>query len=137
MPRSSRILRHHRFERSLGYPAARIRGTIVKVFLSPEHHHGANHQHFRVKIEEVLQFEGADTNITGETVFVAVRFGDGEGLDKQIEDLEANTPIELQGEYIDEAHAYSTEDNQNPVLPVIHFTHHPFGYVLYNGVFYS
>src|SRR5262245_23297088 len=137
MPRANRILRHHRFERSFGYPAARVRGTVTKVFPAPEHHHGANHQHFRVRIDEVLQFDGADIDITGQTVFVAVRFGDSLGLDAEIEDLKEQTPIELLGEYIDEAHAYATEDNKNPVLPVLHFTHHPFGYVLYGGVFYS
>ena len=70
-------------------------------------------------------------------MFVAVRFGDTEGLDSQVVDLRAGQPIEIQGEYIDEAHAYPTQDNHNPTLPVLHFTHHPVGYIRYEGVFYS
>ena len=52
-------------------------------------------------------------------------------------DLKAGEPIELQGEYIPIASAYPTDDNSDPVLPVLHFTHHPVGYVMYKGVHYS
>jgi hypothetical protein len=135
--RADRILPHHRFSHSLGAPLARIQGTIVRVFASPENHHGANHQQFTVKIETVLTFQGGSADITGQTVFVAVRFGDTEGLDHEIDGLAAGKPIELQGEYIASAEAYPTEDNRDPVLPVLHFTHHPVGYVLYEGVHYS
>ena len=135
--RANRILPHHRFSHSLGAPLARVQGTIARVFASPENHHGANHQHFTVTIAKVLQFEGSDQDITGETVFVAVRFGDTEGLDHEIEDLAVGHTIEIQGEYIPSGTAYPTEDNVDPVLPVLHFTHHPVGYVLYEGVHYS
>lgn len=135
--RANTILPHHRFTRSLGAPLARVQGTVVKVFDGPENHHGANHQHFTVQIEKVLRFDGGSEDIAGQTVFVAVRFGDNEGLDHEIEGLAAGRPIELQGEYIGSGDAYPTEDNTNPVLPVLHFTHHPVGYVLYQGEHYS
>ncbi len=138
MPRADRILPHHRFKHSLGYPLLRIRGTVAHVFAAPGHHHGANHQHFTVKVDEVLKVEGTDAASIGPKIFVAVRFGDDEGLDHEIENLRADTPIELQGEYVDSAEAYKTEDNDgDPPLPVLHFTHHPVGYVIYEGEHYS
>ncbi|MGV1756985.1 hypothetical protein ACQZ6F_04130 [Rhizobium sp. A22-96] len=135
--RATKILPHHRFSHSLGAPLARVQGTIAHVFEAPDNHHGANHQHFTVTISAVLKFDGGDEDINGQTVFVAVRFGDDEGLDHEIPDLKAGEPIELQGEYIPIASAYPTDDNSNPVLPVLHFTHHPVGYVMYKGVHYS
>lgn len=134
---ADRILPHHRFSQSLGAPLARVEGTIAHVFAGPESHHGANHQHFTVKIDKVLRFDGGDQDITGQTVFIAVRFGDTEGLDREIGGLEEGKPIEIQGEYISAGEAYPTEDNADPVLPVIHFTHHPVGYVSYDGEYYS
>ncbi|MFM0075446.1 hypothetical protein PQQ86_30270 [Paraburkholderia sediminicola] len=112
-------------------------GTISKVFLSPEFHHAAEHQQFVIKIDKVVKFDGGTQNLVGTEVFVAVRYGDSEGLAQEIPGLQVGQPIEAQGEYIAEASAYPTADNNNPVLPVLHFTHHPVGYVLYQGHTYS
>jgi hypothetical protein len=117
-------------------PLACVQGTISKVFLNPEFHNNANHQHFVIWIDKVLKFEGTQ-NLVGTEVFVAVRFGDSEGLAHEIPGLQAGQPIEAQGEYISDASAYPTQDNSNPVLPVLHFTHHPVGYVKYQGQTYS
>ncbi|MEZ0605604.1 hypothetical protein ACAX43_26050 [Paraburkholderia sp. IW21] len=135
--RATQILFHHRFAHSLGAPLACVQGTISKVFASPDNHHGANHQQFVIKIDKVVKFEGGTQNLVGTDVFVAVRFGDSEGLTQEIPGLQVGQPIEAQGEYIPEASAYPTADNDNPVLPVLHFTHHPVGYVLYQGQYYS
>ncbi len=139
--RANVILPHHSFQQSLGAPLAHVQGTVVKIYAGPENHHGANHQHFDVKIEQVLSLQGADfsaDSLVGSTVFVAVRFGDNEGLNHEIEDLSENTPIELQGEYITAGEAYKTEDNDTtPPLPVLHFTHHPVGFVIYDNQHYS
>ncbi|MGH8780337.1 hypothetical protein [Paraburkholderia sp.] len=135
--RADQILPHHRYAQSIGAPLACVQGTISRVFASPGNHHGANHQHFVVKIDKVVKFEGGTGNLVGTEVFVAVRFGDNEGLAQEIPGLQAGQPIEAQGEYISDANAYPTEDNSNPVLPVLHFTHHPVGYVLYHGQYYS
>jgi hypothetical protein len=136
--RADRILPHHRFKHSLGMPLLRVQGTIIKVFASPEHHHGANHQQFIVRVDQILKVEGIDQSAIGREIFVATRFGDDEGLDHEIEGLREDTSIELQGEYVDSAHAYKTEDNDgDPPLPVLHFTHHPVGYVIYDGEHYS
>jgi hypothetical protein len=90
-----------------------------------------------IKIDKVLKFEGGTQSLVGTEVFVAVRFGDNEGLAEEIPGLQAGQPIEVQGEYIPEANAYPTDDNSSPVLPVLHFTHHPVGYVRYAGQYYS
>ncbi|MFL9866271.1 hypothetical protein PQR67_19015 [Paraburkholderia fungorum] len=118
-------------------PLLCVQGTISKVFLNPEFHNNANHQHFVIRIDKVLKFDGGTQNLTGTEVFVAVRFGDSEGLAHEIPGLQAGQPIEAQGEYISDATAYPTQDNSNPVLPVLHFTHHPVGYVKYQGQTYS
>ncbi|NPT56971.1 hypothetical protein [Paraburkholderia elongata] len=135
--RATQILPQNPSAQSLGAPLACVQGTISKVFLSPEFHNNANHQHFVIKIDKVLKFEGGTQNLTGTEVFVAVRFGDSEGLAQEIPGLQVGQPIEVQGEYISDASAYPTEDNSNPVLPVLHFTHHPVGYVKYQGQSYS
>ncbi len=63
--------------------------------------------------------------------FVAIRYGDSLGLPKPIPDLKEGADIEMQGEYIDRKHASKSRDN--PGDPVLHFTHHPLGYVVYEG----
>ncbi|HEY1995936.1 hypothetical protein [Paraburkholderia sp.] len=135
--RATLILPHHRYSHSIGAPLACVQGTVTRVFDGPENHHGANHQQFVIKIDKVVKFEGGTENLVGTLVFVAVRFGDDEGLAHEIPNLQAGQPIEAQGEYIPDAQAYPTQDNQNPVLAVLHFTHHPVGYVLYQGQYYS
>jgi hypothetical protein len=130
-------LPHHTYANSLAAPLACVQGTISKVFLAPEFHHAANHQQFVITIDKVLKFEGGTQNLVGTEVFVAVRYGDSEGLAQEIPGLQVGQPIEAQGEYIAEASAYPTADNNNPVLPVLHFTHHPVGYVTYQGQTYS
>jgi len=138
--RATTILPHHRFPHSLGAPLIHCEATVTKVFNGPVNHHGANHQHFDVRIDKVLTLDGAafgaDSLLTTQA-FVAVRFGDTEGLDAEIQGLIENSPIELQGEYIAAAEAYAAEDNDAPKLPVIHFTHHPVGFVIYDGTHYS
>jgi hypothetical protein len=135
--RANVILPHHRFVHSLGAPLAAVQGTISRVFDGPENHNGANHQQFDVKIDKVLKFDGGDPADVAAEIFVAVRFGDNEGLPQEIPGLAVGQPIELQGEYLSGPEVYPTQDNQNPVLPVLHFTHHPVGYVKYGGEYYS
>jgi hypothetical protein len=134
---ATQTLPHHSYANSLKAPLACVQGTISKVFFAPEFHHTAEHQQFVVKIEKVLKFEGGTQNLVGTEVFLAVRFGDSEGLKQPIPGLQVGQPIEAQGEYIPEASAYPTADNSNPILPVLHFTHHPVGFVLYHGKTYN
>jgi hypothetical protein len=91
--------------------------------------------HFIVDHIEVISIKGADQSLVTPEAFCAVRFGDKLGLKKHIEGLEPGQPIELQGEYIDQNHAYPSPDN--PGDAVLHFTHHPVGYVVYHGKRYE
>jgi hypothetical protein len=84
---------------------------------------------------EVIDIRGAAPSLVTNEAFVAIRYGDREGLASPIPGLEAGKSIELQGEYIDLNHAYPTIGN--PGDPVIHFTHHPVGFIVYQGYRYE
>jgi hypothetical protein len=123
---------HHHPNSAKG-PRVHVKGSIAAVLHEDDDVNGGRHQHFQVTVEQLVSIEGGQGDITGQTLFVAVRFGDGEGLSERIPNLAAGKPIELQGEYIDAMRALPGPDNENPVLPVLHFTHHPVGFVLYEG----
>ncbi|MBV9389751.1 MAG: hypothetical protein JOZ78_25290 [Chroococcidiopsidaceae cyanobacterium CP_BM_ER_R8_30] len=120
--------RHHRFKHSLGGPLIRVVGNIEKVFPSSDNHNGANHQHLILNNITVEYSEGMPSDLqVSDEIFVAVRFGDDEGLVDPVP-FEAGKKTRIQGEYIDSAEAYPTADNPSR-LPVLHFTHHPVGFV--------
>jgi hypothetical protein len=130
-------LPHHKLPNSAKGPLAHVRGTIVAVLHEDDDVNGGKHQHFQFFVAQTISIQGSNEDITGQTLFVAVRFGDAEGLPKPIEGLVAGGQIEAQGEYIDAMRAQPGPDNENPVLPVLHFTHHPVGFILYEGVRYE
>jgi len=134
--RANRILPHHRFAHSLGGPLIRVKGTIAKLFASPGNHHGANHQHLILGVTDITLAEGIDAQDVERQLFIAIRFGDNDGLEDPIP-FEQGGAAEMQGEYINQAEAYPTEDNDNPKRAVLHFTHHPVGFVLYGNQYYS
>ncbi len=120
-------LSHHRFKHSIGGPLIRVLGDIEKLIPSPEHHNGANHQHLILNNITVEHTEGMPDGLqVSEQIFVAIRFGDNEGLVDPVPFVQGER-TRMQGEYIDAAQAYPTEDN--PGLSVLHFTHHPVGFV--------
>lgn len=96
-------------------------------------HKGAMHQHFYINITKVL--EGDESLVDNNTVFVAVHYGDSQGIREEIPGLTAGQPIDIKGKFIPAAKAYRTDDN--PCFPVLHFTHHPVGYVIYNEIRYE
>lgn len=119
------FLSHHRFKHSIGAPLIRVLGNIEKLFPSPDNHNGANHQHLILNNIVVEHSEGLPEGLTvSQRIFVAIRFGDNEGLVDPIPFVEGEMS-RMQGEYIDSADAYATDDN--PGLSVLHFTHHPVG----------
>lgn len=110
-----------------------VSATIADDFIhSMRDHKGALHQHFFIDIENVL--DGGE-NPVEKKVFVAARYGDKSGLKEPVRDLAPGNPIVLRGKYIPTDEAYKTGDN--PGFPVLHFTHHPVGYIIYNGVKYE
>lgn len=81
--------------------------------------------------------QGKDAHV-GQQVFCAIRYGDSMGLKERIVGLNKHSvghTIVMQGEYIDKSHAFPSHDN--PDDPVIHFTHHPVGDIVYNGKKYE
>lgn len=89
------------------------------------------HQHLIVDHIHVIDTQNMPAAEVESEAFVAIRYGDSLGLTNPISDLKPGTEIELQGEYIDRKHAGKSRDN--PGDPVLHFTHHPLGYVVYKG----
>lgn len=61
-----------------------------------------------------------------ERVFLAIRFGDHLGLPNPIPDLAKNVILHLKGEWIPRDKAYNHGGEK---MSVIHFTHHPLGFV--------
>ncbi|MBE7212661.1 MAG: hypothetical protein INR65_16725 [Gluconacetobacter diazotrophicus] len=65
-------------------------------------------------------------------VFVAIRITEG-GIGREIPFV-VDTPVELQGMFIPANEAQAGQND--PGLPVLHFTHAPVGFVVYDGVTY-
>jgi hypothetical protein len=131
---ANKHMEHHNHPLSLRGPVVHVKGTVKKVE-DDAIHHGVGHLHFLISIDEILSIEGASADVVKGETFCAVRYGDHMGLSKRIEDLKEGEPIEMQGEYIDRNHAYHSIGN--PGDPVLHFTHHPVGFVIYGGKRYE
>ncbi|MFJ8356815.1 hypothetical protein ACIQ69_26860 [Bacillus paramycoides] len=97
--------------------------------------HGVMHYHILINEITVIDIKGIDASKIPDEIYCAIRYGDEEGLGEPIIGLESGSPIELQGEYIEKNQAYSSIGN--PGDPVLHFTHHPVGFVVYNGKRYE
>lgn len=93
--------------------------------------HGVNHHHLLIHEIQVITATRIDPSHIGQEAFCAIRYGDHLGLPGPIPGLAVGQSIELQGEYIDKNHAYPSIGN--PDDPVIHYTHHPVGFVVYHG----
>jgi subtilase family serine protease len=109
--------------------------AVIKTVESDKVEHGVSHHHLLIHRIEVLQSDGVDPSSIKPELFCAIRYGDSLGLPGPIPGLQAGQAIELQGEYIDENHIYPTIGN--PGDPVLHFTHHPVGFVVYQGKRYE
>jgi subtilase family serine protease len=96
---------------------------------------GVHHHHLIVSNIQVEHIEGADASVVQPEAFVAIRYGDKYGLQGPIPGLAAGQPIELQGQYVPINQTYPSVGN--PGDPVIHFTHHPVGFVKYQGNLYE
>lgn len=115
-------------------PIVHVQAVIKKVERDGHHDHVLHH-HLLIHQIQVMDTQEASPSLVAEEVFCAIRYGDAEGLGEPILGLEPGKPIELQGEYIDEQDAYASHGN--PGDPVLHKTHHPFGFVQYEGKRYE
>lgn len=105
--------------------------AFIKTVEQDEEFHGVFHHQLIIREITVIDVQGGPTPTIGEEIFCAIRYGDGLGLPGPLANLRADQPIELQGEYIDKNHAYPSIGN--PSDPVLHYTHHPVGFVVYQG----
>ena len=89
-------------------------------------------QHQQLWIDKLTSLDSDGFSYAG-NVFVAIRVTDG-GIGQDIPFV-VNTPVELQGMFITAAEA--TAGVNDPGLPVLHFTHSPVGFVVYDGKTYK
>lgn len=106
-----------------------VSATVSRVFPDRYSHDGAEHQH--IWIDQIEALDGGD-DYAG-NVFVAIRITEG-GIGQDIPFADG-TPVEMQGDWIPADEATAGEDD--PGLPVLHFTHRPVGFVRYEGEEYA
>ncbi len=135
-PRSKlSALPHHKYWISLGAPLIRVAASVAMVFEEFGFHHAAQHQHFVVDSVQIEYSEGLpNLFVVPSKMFVALRFGDGMGLDAPVP-LKIGDHVLIQGEYLNVGGVYKMADNH--ALPVLHFCHHPVGFVQVDGVKYQ
>jgi len=120
---------------SLHSPVVHLTAMIKLVEQDVTDQQGATHMHFLIHQVQVISITGGEASIVSGEIFCAVRYGDSMGLSGRIDELEEGQAIEMQGEYIDVNHAYPSVGN--PGDAVLHFTHHPVGFVIYQGKRYE
>jgi hypothetical protein len=106
-----------------------VSATVARVFPDRANHDGAEHQHIWI---DGLQALDGGADYAG-NVFVAIRVTEG-GIGTDIP-FQEGTSVEMQGMWIAADQAYAGADN--PDLPVLHFTHRPVGFVIYEGKEYE
>jgi hypothetical protein len=106
-----------------------VSATVSRIFPDRYDHDGAEHQH--VWIDQLHALDGG-SDYAG-NVFVAIRITEG-GIGRDIPFNEGR-PVEMKGDWIPADQATAGEDDPN--LPILHFTHRPVGFVRYEGTEYD
>jgi hypothetical protein len=107
------------------YPVT-VEATVVKVL--PDDEKGAKHQRFLIHIDKVLENPKSVPVDTKGNVLVALRYGDKDGIPERLHLEHAiGKHMELKGMYV---------PNDGDKDPVLHFTHHPVGYVKFDNHVY-
>jgi endonuclease G, mitochondrial len=91
-------------------------------------------QHYRLlivittvtKADQPVKGDIAACIATKRKVFVAIRFGDAMGIQEPIKGLEVGAILHLKGEWITQEKARSHGGEK---MSVLHFTHHPLGFI--------
>lgn len=107
-------------------------GRITEMDPRRQDQRGVPHQIFTMEIRQVLDNRMRTDAADGQLVTAAIRYGDAESIPEPIPGLKAGQPIALRGVYIARQDARDT-DGDGVRLAVIHFTHRPLGWVLYQG----
>ncbi len=106
-----------------------VSATVAKLFGDRLRAEEAEHQ--QLWIDRLVSLDGDGFSYAGD-VFVAIRITEG-GIGREIPFV-VDTPVALQGMFIPAGQA--TPGLNDPGLPVLHFTHSPVGFVVYDGTTY-
>jgi endonuclease G, mitochondrial len=105
--------------------------SVVK-YLGIDNKGGDSHQQMYLNVTAALQddpdiHDDLQRVIDGkEEVFLSVRFGDRMGLPQPVPGIKAGSELRVRGEWITKDKAYAHGGKK---LSVIHFTHHPLGFI--------
>lgn len=91
------------------------------------------HHHLKITVKEIVDTDiDVDKDLTNSMekslpVFVSIRFGDRAGIPQPIkEGIDEGCEVHLRGEWIPKEKAYAHGGEK---MSVLHFTHHPLGFV--------
>ena len=93
---------------------------------------GGKHYRLRIAVSKILKDDPDVTKdlknakSTGRDVFVAIRFGDSMGILEPVKGLDKGVTLHLKGEWITKDKAQS---HGGAKMSVLHFTHHPLGFI--------
>ena len=93
---------------------------------------GGKHVRLRIAVTRIVvddpdvSKDVKDAKATGRDVFVAIRFGDSLGIQETIKGLNKGAALKLKGEWITKEKALAHGGEK---LSVLHFTHHPLGFI--------
>ena len=93
---------------------------------------GGKHYRLRIAVTKIVVNDPdvagdlKDAKTTGRDIFVAIRFGDSMGVQGQIQGLNAGAALKLKGEWITKEKARAHGGDK---MSVLHFTHHPLGFI--------
>ena len=120
---------HYLPDRNIIEVQARISKVLTPNPASTTH---ASHEIFFVDILKII--ENPDVVDESNSVEVAKRYSDREGL-RPILELKEGEPITIRGVYIPKEQSYLGPDGEHH--PVLHWTHHPIGWIEYQGQCYE
>jgi hypothetical protein len=98
----------------------------------PDDVSGDKHYHLRIVVTKIIVDDPdvskdlKDAKAKAREVFVAIRFGDSMGVQEEIKGLKAGAALKLKGEWITKEKALAHGGEK---MSVLHFTHHPLGFV--------
>lgn len=115
-----------------------VRATVAE-YLGTESS-SASHQHIMISVLEIADTDpdvqqDLDRVIAQqERVFVSVRYGDRQGLEEPVPDIDLGVELRIRGEWIPKEKAYAHGGEK---LSVLHFTHQPIGFICNPSACYS
>jgi endonuclease G len=123
----------HKIKTHQGKPQDIVEIDAVLTEHDPDvHTPSGSHIHLLITVKDILQADPdvqadvTDAKDHGKTVFVAIRIGDPMGIQEQVQGLAVGAALKLQGVWIPAAKAHAQGGEH---LSVLHFTHHPNGFI--------